>query len=554
MGTTHEQIDGGLTVKYKLFRGVLGTFLALACWAAPAHADQTCDGREATIVSTDEGADVDGTSGDDVIVVYASEQNGFTIRGFGGDDWICGSSVRDHIYGGDGADTIFASRNPAARWDRNTVYGGEGDDRIIGASLRDSLHGEEGSDVLRGEGGQDYLTGGPGPDHLEGGVQPDSLFGEEGDDLIDAGPNGANLYGEPGDDLYRSQGPVRKSQVSILNYSRSSSEIVADLSAGKVTGESTGKDTLEGRFQIRATDHDDEIMGTAQRDVIWANDGSDEVMTGWGNDEVHLFERVDSAPSEDTVDGSEGIDILYVYRRASFSINLGTGQSDGAGIGSIDGFENLFGESENGSVTLTGDDDPNRLSAGSVKANTLDQVNGAGGDDVISMDIHISSGYGDNPNVASGGEGDDKIFGDDHEDHIEGGAGSDQIWGRRLNDELFGGEGNDTIYAYVGEDVVEGGTGEDTLYGGWHDDILRGGDGNDVLYGDEYNDQLEGNGGDDQLFGGLGPTDFLDGGEDVDQLNGGTGGLYSQYPVVAPEDDTCLNGETLAECEHTSEV
>ena len=55
--------------------------------------------------------------------------------------------------------------------------------------------------------------------------------------------------------------------------------------------------------------------------------------------------------------------------------------------------------------------------------------------------------------------------------------------------------------------------GDDKLYGGLGSDWLDGGDGVDEINGD---------GGDDKLYGGLG-NDLLDGGDGVDRVNGGDG-------------------------------
>lgn len=511
---------------YKLLRGVLVTVVALACWASPASAEQICDGREATIVSNQEGSEVNGTSQDDVIVVNSTERTGFTIRGFGGDDRICGSAVRDVIYGGDGADTIFASRNGDRGWDRNLVYGGEGDDHIVGASHRDGLYGEEGSDLLRGDGGADSLRGGPGPDHLEGGAQPDSLWGEQGDDFVNAGENGAAIHGDPGADVYRSRSPSRRRQLSTLVYTASSSGIVADLSTGKVTGDATGKDTLEGRFHVNGSYHDDVIVGSDYRERITAYAGSDHVSAGGGDDQVSLYEK-NSSSSEDSVLGGPGTDLLKIHRQEAFTLDIATGASEGAGLELLEGFENVSAQAKSGPITLTGDEGANSLTAESYSGDGADELSGAGGNDVIRFDVDRMGGGDATPNVAYGGDGDDSIFGRSRNDRLEGNADNDQIWGSGY---VIGGQGDDVLHGDSSHDVIEGNEGDDEIHGEGQDDTLQGGAGND------------------QIFGGPGPNDHLDGGDDIDLLNGGTGVWHET------ENDVCLNGEQLAECEHTTQT
>jgi Ca2+-binding RTX toxin-like protein len=83
-----------------------------------------CGGLEPTKYGTDGADDLDGTSGNDVIV------------GLGGDD---------DIKGGGGSDR---------------VCGGSGDDVLRGKSGRDRLFGDSGSDDLRGGKGRDVCNGG----------------------------------------------------------------------------------------------------------------------------------------------------------------------------------------------------------------------------------------------------------------------------------------------------------------------------------------------------------------------------------------------------------
>lgn len=104
---------------------------------------QLCGGLEATIHVAAGGGEINGTRGDDVIV--ADGDVGFTIKGRGGDDVICGSGGNDLIRGNGGNDII---------------YGGRG---------RDRLKGGGGDDTLYGEGGADRLNGGAGADGCDGG-------------------------------------------------------------------------------------------------------------------------------------------------------------------------------------------------------------------------------------------------------------------------------------------------------------------------------------------------------------------------------------------------
>ena len=74
-----------------------------------------CNGEFATILSN--GPIVNGTSYDDVIVVYGSGPH--TIYGYQGEDIICGSDGADLIWGGRGIDWISAGAS------NDVVHGGD---------------------------------------------------------------------------------------------------------------------------------------------------------------------------------------------------------------------------------------------------------------------------------------------------------------------------------------------------------------------------------------------------------------------------------------------
>src|SRR5262249_19224843 len=83
-----------------------------------------------TVVGPDLPADLDGTSGDDLIVGAAGNDS---INGGGGDD---------AIHAGDGDDSAFGSI---------------GNDTLFGNDGNDTLNGSDGDDVLLGDAGNDSL-------------------------------------------------------------------------------------------------------------------------------------------------------------------------------------------------------------------------------------------------------------------------------------------------------------------------------------------------------------------------------------------------------------
>ena len=157
-------------------------------------------------------------------------------------------------------------------------------------------------------------------------------------------------------------------------------------------------------------------------------------------------------------------------------------------------------------------DEPFVVTAGNVRSNGVDDVDGLGGNDLIFL-----AGGDDR---ANGGRGDDVINGGAGRDTITGGAGDDTLVGGGGRDRLIGGGGSDTIRGAGGSDTMQGRGGSDRMFGGSGNDLMNGNAGNDFLDGGRQADNLRGKIGNDVLKGGAG-QDVLDGGDGSDTLNGG---------------------------------
>ncbi len=81
--------------------------------------------------------------------------------------------------------------------------------------------------------------------------------------------------------------------------------------------------------------------------------------------------------------------------------------------------------------------------------------------------------------------------------HLTGGYGDDHYFAGSGNDTLIGAGGNDTLEGGAGTNVLEGGYGNDRLVGGADDDNLKGEEGNDVLVAGDGLDTLTGGAGSD---------------------------------------------------------
>ncbi len=260
-----------------------------------------------------------------------------------------------------------------------------------------------------------------------------------------------------------------------------------------------------GTFTITGTAANNaDLVGTANHDVIYGDDGHDYI-TGLAGDDIIL-----GGDGADTLFGHDGNDIL---------------------VGG-EGNDRLFGRNDddilyggNGHDKLEGD-------AGN------DILNGGAGNDTI------WAGTGDD--VAYGGDGKDKIMGQDGSDTIYAGAGTDRVEGGNGDDFIDGGEDRDWLYGNEGNDTIDGGSGDDRVFGGNGEDVLNGGEGQDIIKGEDGNDIIDGGDQKDWLYGGAG-DDVINGGAGKDRILGGADndllhGDGGDDILIGSEGDDTLNG------------
>lgn len=148
----------------------------------------------------------------------------------------------------------------------------------------------------------------------------------------------------------------------------------------------------------------------------------------------------------------------------------------------------------------------------------------------------------------TGGDDDDILTPTEGNDRIEGSEGRDRINALAGDDWVQAGNGNDNVKGGAGFDVVYGDEGDDRLFGGTEIDFVYGGRGNDTLFGDDgfgtakgsdrSSDVLQGEQGRDLLVLGDG-NDVASGGKAADtfhfrwsdpsvELAAGTGSAFTK--------------------------
>lgn len=155
----------------------------------------TCDGKDATIVSTKDF--VKGTAGTDIIVVRSLGD--IVVDAGAGNDAICvftgtyetpksvtvfAGTGNDRFYGSDGVDHFF---------------GGSGNDEANSYAGNDTLFGGAGNDKLRAGDGDDYVRAGDGSDVIYAGAGTDVLAGDAGEDTLNSEEGSDVLYVDKAD-------------------------------------------------------------------------------------------------------------------------------------------------------------------------------------------------------------------------------------------------------------------------------------------------------------------------------------------------------------------
>lgn len=133
--------------------------------------EPSCNGKDVTILGTEDHDVIIGTNGPDVIQGLGGHD---VIWGKGGDDVIRGGEGNDTLGGGEGNDMLFGEAG------HDVLWGGGDDDRLIGGPGNDTLAGGAGNDILQGNSGNDTLNGNWGNDELYAGWGNDTCCDDEG--------------------------------------------------------------------------------------------------------------------------------------------------------------------------------------------------------------------------------------------------------------------------------------------------------------------------------------------------------------------------------------
>jgi hypothetical protein len=163
---------------------ILAATLALGFVFVDASALKSDAATKCSITVTQNGAEIEGTSGADTICIVASN---VTVNALDGNDSVIDSGIGNTVSLGPGSDTYTGPKAKVSN-----VTGDDGNDVITGTPTDDLLDGGEGNDTLNGGKGADQVYGDSGTDSVLGGVGDDLTIGGDGLDVIDGG-TGVNV-------------------------------------------------------------------------------------------------------------------------------------------------------------------------------------------------------------------------------------------------------------------------------------------------------------------------------------------------------------------------
>jgi Ca2+-binding RTX toxin-like protein len=436
--------------------------------------------------------------------------NGGAVTVRGGSATVA-NTVRIQLFGKGNSDTLSLIESSGAL-PRANIFGGGGNDTITGGSGADMLFGEGGDDTLNSRGGADFLFGGSGGDILVGGDADDQVFGESGVDRMIWNPGDDTDLNEGGSgvDTVEVNGAGASEQFTVtangarVRFDRLTAapfaidigaveNLTLNMNGGDDSFSATGNIAALIKLTVDAGAGNDTVLGSNGVDLLLGGDGNDFIDGQQGNDTALMGDGADvfqwdPGDGSDVVEGQLGTDTMLFNgsagseifemlangERLRFTRNLGNIVMDTNDVEKI----NLEAGASTDTVTIN---DLSGTDVTEVRVNLAGVIGGVTGDG--SADTVIVNG-------TNGGDIVD-IFGSGTSYSVVGLHALVNVANTEgANDSLVVNTlgGNDgvtasTVVAGIVKLTVDGGVGNDTLIGSGGADMLLGGDGNDFMDG-----------------------------------------------------------------------
>ncbi|MCR4378460.1 MAG: cadherin-like domain-containing protein [Rhodospirillales bacterium] len=216
-----------------------------------------------------------GSIGDDIIGMreFEDENSVEEIDGGLGLNVIQGTAKDDEL---DFSNTVLKNIN--------AIDGGAGDDEITGSAAADTIFGGDGADNIEGGAGNDVISGGAGDDELEGGAGDDTFLVSGQNDGFDEYKGGSGfdqIIGSAGDDVIGLKEFEDDNSVELIDGGTGYNVIQGSSKSDELDFSHT---VLSHIDLIDGGDGNDEITGSAGRDIISGGQGNDRINGGAGTD------------------------------------------------------------------------------------------------------------------------------------------------------------------------------------------------------------------------------------------------------------------------------
>jgi len=343
-----------------------------------------------------------GGNGSAEFTFKRSAFNRIVVRGASGDDTL---SINERF-------GVFTNT------EATSLFGNTGEDLLRSGSAAERLFGGVGNDTIDGKRGNDAINGGDGNDTLRGGTGNDAIDGSRGDDTGLLGAGDDSFRWDPGDG--------------------------SDVVEGQ-----DGADTL--RFNGAGVAENFDVSANGER-VKFFRDVANITMDLNDTEfiDVQALGGNDNAVLNDTT--GTGLKSVVLDLEAAIGGGAGDGAADSVTVNGTNDPDDIQITATGNAVDVNGAPVTVQIDH-SEAANDKLTVNGLGGADTITAGRGLAALI---QLVINGGA---------EVDVLTGGDGDDRIVGQQQNDSMFGGAGNDTLVWNPGDgsDLVEGEAGNDTM-------------------------------------------------------------------------------------------
>ena len=281
---------------------------------------------------------IEGSNDDDILHGTKYED---IMYGYAGNDTIYGYDSNDEIYGGNDSDLIFGGKG------NDLIDGGEGIDTAVYSgsyteyivtgdnpyiitglgetdslsnieylkfsdmvgeitefiNIDDTIYGTEGNDdPLNGTDESDIIYALAGNDVIYAKDKNDTVYAGEGHDIITGGLGNDSLYGGEGNDTAIYSGVLSEYTISGLGpYTITGPEgedtltDIENLTFADISGTIEHILNSSGNIIYGTENDDNELMGTPNKDIIYAYAGNDTIYGLASNDKIDGGEGTDTA-------------------------------------------------------------------------------------------------------------------------------------------------------------------------------------------------------------------------------------------------------------------